>query len=113
MDEFKSRIEMYIPAHSMTNYPAIGDVEGKQFECGCGSSHVMNFEEHLFFADGGMFKAAFLSPECKFLNCLKLKKFFSSDIETLFSTKFLKDEPMFGFNEYPDFYNSIPPQYIR
>ena len=113
MNDFIDRIEMYIPAHSMTNYPAIGDVEGKPFQCGCGNIHTMNFEEHLYIADGGMFKAVFLSPICEFLNCLKLKKFFSSEIETLYSTKFLKEEVRFGFKEYPDFYNSIPPNFVR
>ena len=44
--------------------PRIGDVEGNEFTVACGESHIMNFEEHLFIADMGMFKAVFLSQEC-------------------------------------------------
>ena len=52
-------------------------------------THTMNFDSHYFIADGGMFKAVFLSPACGYLNALKLKKMFSSGIENLWSTKFL------------------------
>jgi len=100
--EFNEKIKMYIPFHQVSSQPRIGDVEGKSFECGCGESHIMNFDQHFYIADGGMFKAVFLSPDCGYLNALKLKKMFSSDIENLFSTKYLVNEPNYGFDSYPD-----------
>ena len=102
IEEFKEEIKTYIPIHELASLPRIGDVEGKSFECGCGNSHIMNFEEHYFIADGGIFKAVFLSPECGYLNTLKLKKMFSKNIENLYSTKFLANKPNYGFDSYPD-----------
>jgi hypothetical protein len=107
MKEFNKKVKMSIPAHELNSLPRIGDVEGQGFECGCGKSHIMNFEEHFFVADMGIFKAVFLSPECEFLNALKLKKLFSKGIENLFSTKFLANKPNFGFDDYPDISTSI------
>ena len=107
IDAFNEKIEMYIPMHDVKYPPKIGDVEGKPFNCGCGQSHILDFEKHYLIADGGMFKAVFLSPVCGYLNALKLKKFLSSDIETLFSTKFLSKEPNYGFKSYPDFSQSV------
>ena len=107
INEFNSKFEMYIPFHQVSIAPRIGDVEGNMFKCGCGDSHVMNFDEHYFIADGGMFKAIFLSPVCGYLNALKLKKMFSSGIENLGSTKFLKNKPNYGFKDYPDFAGAI------
>ena len=66
-------------------------------------------------ADGGMFKAVFLSSDCGYLNALKLKKMFSSNIENLFSTKFLFKKPSYGFDNYPDIAAAINmyKQYFR
>ena len=108
MGEFEEKIKMAIPVHEVPSLPRIGDVEGNPFSCGCGETHYMNFEEHLFIADMGMFKALFLSKECGYLNALKLKKMFSSSIENLFNTKFRKNEPNYGFqNNYPDIVTAI------
>ena len=107
MKEFNEKVKMSIPTHELNSFPRIGDVEGQGFECGCGKSHIMNFEEHFFVADMGIFKAVFLSPECEFLNALKLKKLFSKGIENLFSTKFLANKPNFGFDDSPDIATSI------
>ena len=71
--DFNNKIKSYIPIHQVSSLPRIGDVEGQDFECGCGSSHILNYEKHYLVADGGMFKAVFLSPDCGFLNALKLK----------------------------------------
>tara|TARA_Y100001970_G_scaffold292953_1_gene436801 strand:- start:3488 stop:3850 length:363 start_codon:yes stop_codon:yes gene_type:complete len=105
--DFNNKIKNYIPFHEVSSPPRIGDVEGQEFECGCGDIHIMNFDQHYFIADGGMFKAVFLSPVCGFLNALKLKKMFSSGIENLCSTKFLENEPNYGFQDYPDIAGSI------
>ena len=105
--EFKEKIKMYIPFHEVSSPPRLGDVEGQSFECGCGESHIMNFDQHYFIADGGMFKAVFLSPECGYLNALKLKKMFSKGIENLCSTKYLVNEPNYGFDSHPDIAGSI------
>ena len=59
--KFNEKIEMYIPFHKVSSLPRIGDVEGKSFECGCGESHIMNFDQHFYIADGGIFKDVFLS----------------------------------------------------
>ena len=107
MNDFNKKVKMYIPTHEVSIAPRLGDVEGRNFDCGCGETHVMNFEEHFFVADGGMFKGVFLSPDCGFLNCLKLKKLFSKKIETMFSTKFLINEPNYGFDDYPKISHSI------
>ena len=109
--EFNDKVKSYIPFHEVSVAPKLGDVEGQNFECGCGSTHILNFEKHFFISDGGMFKAVFLSPDCGFLNALKLKKMFSSGIENLYSTKFLIDEPNYGFESYPDNSGAID-QYI-
>ena len=98
---------MYIPSHEVSSPPRIGDVEGQPFECGCGETHTMNFDLHYFIADGGMFKAVFLSPACGYLNALKLKKMFSKGIENLCSTKFLVNEPNYGFESYPNISGAI------
>ena len=74
IEEFKEEIKMYIPIHEVASLPRIGDVEGKSFECGCGNSHIMNFEEHYFIADRGVFKAVFLSPDLWIIKCTKIKK---------------------------------------
>ena len=105
--DFNNKIKNYIPFHEVSSPPRIGDVEGQEFECGCGDIHIMNFDQHYFIADGGMFKAVFLSPICGFLNALKLKKMFSNGIENLCSTKFLENEPNYGFQDYPDIAGSI------
>ena len=105
--EFKEKIKMYIPFHEVSSPPRIGDVEGQNFECGCGESHIMNFDQHYFIADGGMFKAVFLSSECGYLNALKLKKMFSKGIENLSSTKYLKNKTNYGFDSYPDIAGAI------
>lgn len=105
--DFNDKIKSYIPIHEVSIKPRLGDVEGQNFECGCGSSHILNFEKHFFISDGGMFKAIFLSPDCGFLNALKLKKMFSKGIENLCSTKFLVNEPNYGFESYPDIAGSI------
>jgi len=105
--DFNNKIKSYIPFDVVGNLPRIGDVEGQSFECGCGSSHILNFEKHFFISDGGMFKAVFLSPDCGFLNALKLKKMFSSGIENLCSTKFLVNKPNYGFESYPDVAGAI------
>lgn len=107
MKEFNEKVKTSIPAHQLNSFPRIGDVEGQSFECGCGKSHIMNFEEHFFISDMGIFKAVFLSPECGYLNALKLKKLFSKGIENLFSTKFLAQKTNFGFDDYPDIATSI------
>ena len=105
--EFNENIKMYITFDEVSSPPRIGDVEGQTFECGCGEIHSMNFDLHYFIADGGMFKAVFLSPACGYLNALKLKKMFSSGIENLCSTKFLAKKPNYGFASYPDIAGSI------
>jgi hypothetical protein len=105
--EFNDEIKSYIPFHEVGSPPQIGDVEGQSFECGCGNSHILNFEKHYFISDGGMFKAVFLSPDCGFLNTLKLKKMFSKGIENLCSTKFLVNEPNYGFESYPNISGAI------
>ena len=105
--DFNDKVKSYIPFHEVSIAPRLGDVEGQSFECGCGSSHILNFEKHFFISDGGMFKAVFLSPDCGFLNALKLKKMFSSGIENLCSTKFLANEANYGFESYPDIAGSI------
>ena len=105
--EFNEKIRMYIPFHEVSSPPRLGDVEGQTFECGCGESHIMNFDQHYFIADGGMFKAVFLSPDCGYLNALKLKKMFSKGIENLCSTKYLVNEINYGFDNYPDIAGSI------
>ena len=107
MSEFNEKIKMYIPMHEVSILPRLGDVEGRNFECGCGQSHIMNFEKHFLIADGGMFKALFLSPDCGYLNALKLKKLFSKKIESLCSTKFLSKKRNYGFESYPDIATSI------
>ena len=105
--KFNDEIKSYIPFHEVGSPPQIGDVEGQSFECGCGNSHILNFEKHFFISDGGMFKAVFLSPDCGFLNTLKLKKMFSKGIENLCSTKFLVNEPNYGFESYPNISGAI------
>ena len=45
--DFNNKIKAYIPFHEISNPPRLGDVEGKIFECGCGSSHNLNFEKSL------------------------------------------------------------------
>ena len=105
--EFNENIKMYIPFHEVSIAPSIGDVEGQTFDCGCGEMHSMNFDLHYFIADGGMFKAIFLSPACGYLNALKLKKMFSKGIENLCSTKFLVNEPNYGFESYPNISGAI------
>jgi hypothetical protein len=107
MSEFKSKIKMSIPFHRVRNLPRMGDIEGQSFECGCGSSHIMNFDQHYFISDMGMFKAVFLSPVCNYLNALKYRKMFGKGIENLFSTKFLRNEPNYGFDSYPPFGEAI------
>ena len=107
MQEFNEKVKMSIPFHEVRSLPRIGDVEGQSFECGCGNSHIMNFEQHFFVSDMGMFKAVFLSPDCGYLNALKLKKLFSKGIENLFSTKFLEKKDNYGFDNYPDIATSI------
>jgi hypothetical protein len=111
--EFKEKIKMYIPHHELSNVPRIGDVEGQSFECGCGESHIMNFDQHYFIADGGLYKAVFLSPDCGYLNALKLKKMLSKGIENLFSTKYLVNEPNYGFDSHPDIAGSIDKYFGR
>jgi hypothetical protein len=59
MQEFNDKVKTSIPVHELSLFPRIGDVEGQSFECGCGDSHIMNFEQH------------FLS-----LICIYLKEFF-------------------------------------
>ena len=44
--KFNEKIRMYIPFHEVSSPPRLGDVEGQTFECGCGESHIMNFEQH-------------------------------------------------------------------
>ena len=105
--DFNDKVKSYIPIHEVSIRPRLGDVEGQSFECGCGSSHILNFEKHYLISDGGMFKAIFLSPDCGFLNALKLKKMFSKGIENLCSTKFLVNEPNYGFESYPDVSGAI------
>ena len=105
--DFNDKVKSYIPFHEVSIKPRLGDVEGQSFECGCGSSHILNFEKHYLISDGGMFKTIFLSPDCGFLNALKLKKMFSRGIENLCSTKFLVNEPNYGFESYPDIAGSI------
>lgn len=105
--DFNNKVKSYIPIHEVSIKPRLGDVEGQSFECGCGSSHILNFEKHYLISDGGMFKAIFLSPDCGFLNALKLKKMFSKGIENLCSTKFLVNEPNYGFESYPDVSGAI------
>ena len=107
MQEFNDKVKMSIPVHELSSFPRIGDVEGQSFECGCGDTHIMNFEQHFFVSDMHIFKGVFLSPDCGYLNALKLKKLFSKGIENLFSTKFLanKDDPFY-------FFQTIIRQYI-
>ena len=107
MNDFNKKVKMYIPTHEVSIAPRLGDVEGRNFDCGCGDIHIMNFEEHFFVADGGMFKGVFLSPDCGYLNALKLKKMFSKGIENLCSTKYLVNETNYGFDDYPDIAGSI------
>ena len=84
MQEFNDKVKMSIPVHELSSVPRIGDVEGQSFECGCGDTHIMNFEQHFFVSDMHIFKGVFLSPDCGYLNALKLKKLFSKGIENLF-----------------------------
>ena len=107
MKEFNEKVKMSIPVHELSSFPRIGDVEGQSFECGCGDSHIMNFEQHFFVSDMHLFKGVFLSPDCGYLNTLKLKKLFSKGIENLFSTKFLANKVNYGFDSYPDIATSI------
>lgn len=111
--EFNKKIKSYIPGHQLSNLPRIGDVEGQEFQCGCGSSHIMNFDQHYFIADGGIYKAVFLSPDCKYLNALKLKGPMTSGIQNLFSTKYLADKPKYGFDDYPDIAGAIDKFFMR
>ena len=97
--DFENKIKNAIPFHQLSSPPAIGNIEGSFFECGCGIKHKMHFNKHLFLADMGMFKAVFLSIECEYINALKYKSVFSNDIENLFSTKWLKNENKFGFTK--------------
>ena len=110
--EFKEKIKMYIPHHELSNLPRLGDIEGLEFECGCGNRHTMDFDVHYFIADGGMFKAIFLSQDCGYLNTLKLKSITRMlpgrpPIQNLFSTKYLVNEPNYGFDKHPDMAGSI------
>ena len=110
--EFKDKIKDYIPHHEIKKLPEIGDVESNELRCGCGETHRLNYNEHYFIADGGLFKTVFLFPGCGYLNALKLKPHrvtigTSLDIKTLFSTKFLANEPNFGFDNQPDFGGAI------
>jgi hypothetical protein len=107
MQEFNDKVKMSIPVHELSSFPRIGDVEGQSFECGCGDTHIMNFEQHFFVSDMHLFKGVFLSPDCGYLNALKLKKLFSKGIENLFSTKFLAKKDNYGFDNYPDIATSI------
>jgi hypothetical protein len=107
MQEFNDKVKTSIPVHELSLFPRIGDVEGQSFECGCGDSHIMNFEQHFFVSDMHLFKGVFLSPDCGYLNALKLKKLFSKGIENLFSTKFLANKVNYGFDNYPDIATSI------
>ena len=115
--EFNEKIRMYIPFHEVSSPPRLGDVEGQTFECGCGESHIMNFDQHYFIADGGMFKAIFLSSDCGYLNTLKLKSITRMLpgrplIQNLFSTKYLANEPSYGFDSYPDIAGSIDKYFL-
>ena len=105
--EFNKKIKNYIPSHQVASLPRIGDVEGREFQCGCGKSHIMNFNQHYFIADGGIYKAVFLSPACGYLNALKLKGPMTTGIKNLCSTKYLANKPKYGFNDYPDIAGSI------
>ena len=107
IEEFNEKIKQYIPFHEVSIPPRLGDIEGQKFKCGCGKDHTMDFDKHYFIADGGMFKAIILSPNCGYLNALKLKKLFSSGIENLFCTKFLLKKPKYGLNDYPDIPSAI------
>lgn len=107
IEEFNEKIKQYIPFHEVSIPPRLGDIEGQKFKCGCGKDHTMNFDKNYFIADGGMFKAIFLSPTCGYLNALKLKKLFSSGIENLFCTKFLLKKPKYGLKDYPDIPSAI------
>jgi len=111
--EFNKKIKSYIPGHQLSDLPRIGDVEGQEFQCGCGSSHIMNFDQHYFIADGGIYKAVFLSPDCKYLNALKLKGPMTSGIQNLFSTKYLANKPKYGFDDYPDIAGAIDKFFMR
>jgi len=111
--EFNNKIKSYIPSHQVSKLPSLGDVEGQEFECGCGNSHIMNFDEHYFIADGGFYKAVFLSPQCQYLNALKLKGPMTSSIKNLFSTKYLPKKEKYGFEDYPDFAGAIDEFFMR
>ena len=71
--EFKEIIKMYIPFHEVSSPPRIGDVEGQSFECGCGESHIMNFEQHYFIfgQHDFMFEKLILDRSRKPLNTTK------------------------------------------
>ena len=110
--KFKEKIKDFTPRHKIKELPNIGDVEGNNLDCGCGDTHYLNFNEHYFIADGGLFNAVFLFPNCGYLNALKLKPHrvkigTSLDIRTLYSTKFLVNDANFGFDKQPDFGGAI------
>ena len=111
--DFNNEIKNYIPFHEVSSPPRIGDVEGQDFECGCGDTHIMNFDQHYFIADGGFYKAVFLSPQCNYLNALKLKGPMTNGIKNLCSTKYLSDKKNYGFADYPDFAGAIDKFFIR
>ena len=72
--DFNNKVISYIPFHEVSVAPRLGDVEGQSFECGCGSSHILNFEKHFFISDGGRFKAVFFVSRLWFFKCFKIKK---------------------------------------
>ncbi len=108
--EFKEKIKKDIPHHELKDLPKMGDKEGFEFKCGCGESHTLNFNEHYLIAVEETSMAIFLSPVCGYLNNIQLNPRVSAGIgliRTLFSTKFLANDPNYGFDKQPDIAGSI------
>ena len=108
--EFQIKIKKYIPRHELADLPKIGDKEGHDFLCGCNKKHILDFNQHYLIAVGETSMAVFLSPVCGYLNCIQLNPRASAGvglIRTLFSTIFLAKKPNFGFDDQPNFGESI------
>jgi len=111
-EEFEKKIKMGIPMNKVPHPPNLAEHYGKTFSCGCGETHILDNLDTPAFLDQGMFKISIIVKDCQFLNALKLRSLFSTEIKTLYSCKFEKDKERFGFKrDYPEF-DQVIKQYI-
>ena len=102
--EFENEIKMGIPIDQVPHPPKLDEHIGKVFLCGSGNEYLFDLIETPVFLDMGMFKVCVIVKESNFMNVLKLRSMFSSNIKTLSSCKLEIDKSRYGFTlEYPEF----------